>query len=162
MTLHGMLNTPIVQQWCWPTGMLSISLCLSISLVLPLEWFWEALRGEAQMNGFHVVQKEPTTEQQKQTNSKSHMRGNIWETHLIEETPERHLRGMSHWGDVWEASEKHISLKRHLRSIWEAYLIEEAWMWQFRVPPGFSDIYQNIRSRTYVYISVYIYIYIYI
>ena len=40
-----------------------------------------------------------------------HLRG-IWEAYLIEKTSERHLRGISHWGDIWEASEKHISLDK--------------------------------------------------
>ena len=36
---------------------INLALSFPLSLVLPLERLWEALQGEAQMNGFHVVQK---------------------------------------------------------------------------------------------------------
>ena len=44
------------------------------------------------------------------------------ETEKQQESYERqHMRDTSHWGDTWEASEGHVSLRRCLRGIWEAH-----------------------------------------
>jgi hypothetical protein len=46
--------------------------------------------------------------------------GTCWK--LVAAT-ERHLRGLSHWAGIWETSEKLISLRTHLRIIWETFFL---------------------------------------
>ena len=48
-----------------------------------------------------------------------HMRS-IWGPFSkLEEASERHLRGLSHWGDIWE---RHLRGLSHWRHIWETYI----------------------------------------